>query len=237
MNSDSLGDAAYRILKREIIQCTLAPGTQVSEGQLADTYRLGRAAVRSALGRLAHQRLVQVQPRQGYMIAPVTMKDVRDLFTFRMLVEPAAARMAAGRADPHHLRRLDELCRTSYQPNNRESIEAFLAANTEFHVTIARASGNDRLADALAEMLEELERVFHLGLMFRDRNDEMFHEHHDLIEALLAGDGERAERIAADQIRAAQRMVFNALLSSPSLDSVNLAVLTPVTVRRVRSEA
>jgi DNA-binding GntR family transcriptional regulator len=58
--------------------------------------------------------------------------------------------------------------------------------------------------------------------MLRDRNDEMYHEHHDLVDALVSGN---AEQVAADQIRAAQRMVIDGLLSSPSLQSVNLVLM------------
>ena len=221
----SLAESAYQAIKRDIIRCELAPGAQVSEAQLAERYRCGRAAVRMALNRLCQDRLAQVVPRQGYIIAPVTMKGVRDIFAFRLLLEPAAARLAAGHADTAQLRRLDKLCRASYRLGDKPSAEAFLRANTEFHITVARASGNDRLADAIAATLDEMERLFILGLMLRDRNEEMYHEHHDLVEALLAGDGARAEKVTADQIRAAQRMVTDALLSSPSLDSVNLAVV------------
>jgi DNA-binding GntR family transcriptional regulator len=221
----SLAEIAYQTIKRKIIRCELEPGSQVTEAQLTERYGLGRAAVRTALSRLPQERLVHVLPRQGYTVAPLTLKSVRDLFTVRLLLEPAAAAMAARHVDTRQLRRLDELCRASYQLGDRESAEAFLQANTEFHLTVARASGNERLVEILSSLLEEMERFFHLGLMLRDRNDEMFHEHHDLVDALEAGNGERAEQVTAEQIRTAQKMVIEALRSSPSLESVNLTVL------------
>src|SRR5262249_20508878 len=125
----------------------------------------------------------RVRPRAGH--------DQRGAFALRLLLGPAAPRLAAGHADPAQLRRLDELCRTLYRLGANESAEALLRANPELHVTMARAPGNERLAG----LLDEMERLFHLGLRLRDRNDEMFHEHYELIEALLTGDDERAEQV------------------------------------------
>lgn len=60
----------------------------------------------------------------------------------------------------------------------------------------------------------------HLGLRSRNRTNEMAHEHTSLVSALLAGDGDRASSIAADQIRASQQMVMTALLRAPLTDEV-----------------
>ncbi len=224
-DSASLAESAYRTVKRQIIRCELEPGGLITEAQLDARCGVGRAAVRAALKRLYQEGLVQSLPRKGYQVAPVTMKGVRDLFGVRVLLEPAAARMAAGRVDGRQLKRLDQLCRAGYRPDDKESVASFLRANTEFHVTVAMASGNDRLAGIIAGLLDEAERMFHLGLMMRDRNEEMYMEHRDLVDALVSGDGESAARVAADQIRSAQRMVIEALLASPSLQSVNLSIV------------
>lgn len=218
-----LAEVAFDAIKRAIIRCDVEPGSRVTEAQLAERFAVGRAAARTALHRLAQAGLLQVMPRQGYRVAPVTVKDVNDLFGVRLLLEPAASRLAAGRLDRQASRRLRELCQASYLLGDRESAVAFLRANSELHVTIARASGNDRLARLVADLLDDMERLFHLGLMQRDRNEEMYHEHQELVEALEAGDGERAERITAEQLRAAQKMVMDGLLSNPSVQSAILA--------------
>lgn len=219
-----LSDIAYERIKRDIVRCVLEPGVRVSESALALRYGLGKAPVRAALLRLRQDRLVRSLPRLGYIIAPVTLEDVHDIFEFRLLLEPAAARRAVGRVDGQRLRRLDALCRAGYTPGNRASAAAFLQANKEFHVTMARASGNERLAEALAHLLDEMERIFHIGLAARNRTKEMQHEHKELVDALVAGDGDAAERICITQIEAARRMVTNALSSSPSLMKVNITM-------------
>ncbi|OGA47258.1 MAG: hypothetical protein A3F74_19155 [Betaproteobacteria bacterium RIFCSPLOWO2_12_FULL_62_58] len=217
-----LTDRAYERIKHDIICCAIAPGAEISEAQLCLQYKLGKAPVRMALSRLAHDGLVRAIPRRGYMVMPVTLKDIQDVFELRLMLEPAAARMAAGRVDAQRLRTLDEVCRAGYQSGDVKSISRFLDANKAFHVAIAQAAGNSRLADAIEKLLDEMTRLLHLGLGLRNRSQEMQHEHRTLMKALVRGDGGTAERICRDQIEAARNMVLSAILTSRS--AMNLAI-------------
>lgn len=219
----SLADKAYALIKLAVIRCELEPGSAITEAQLASQHRVGRAAVRAALKRLCQERLVEVALRQRYRVAPITIRHVKELFEVRGLLEPAAARSAAGRIDSAHLRRLDELCQARYVVGDADSARAFLRLNTEFHSTIVRACGNDLLAETIVGVLEKIERVHHLAHLVRDRNEQAFHEHHDLVEALVSGDGERAYEITRSQIDSARQFAIDGLLSSPSLQMVNIA--------------
>lgn len=221
----SVSQLAYDRLKRDIVRCELAPGVEVTEVQLAERYGLSRAAVRSALARLAQARLVQAMPRQGYQIAPITLKHVHDLFGARLLLEPAVTRLAAGRLTAEQLRRLEALNEARYRPGDRESREAFLRANTEFHSIIARASGNDRLASMVGGVLDDMERLLNLSHMQYDRNEETPREHAQIIEVLRAGDGRRAEQAALEHIHPMRTLVIELLMSNPSLQRVNLAAV------------
>jgi DNA-binding GntR family transcriptional regulator len=209
-----LTDAAYSAIKRDILECKLSPGQEVTERELAVRYGLSKAPLREALIRLAHEELVQSIPRSGYRVALVTIQDVQDIFALRTLLEPAATREAAGHIDAGELERLDEVCTAGYTPGDRASESAFLRANREFPVAIAAASGNRRLARILEGLLEETERLFHLGLAVRDRSEEMRHEHEDLIEALRQGDAEAAVRTTVEQIKAARSMVMDGILAT-----------------------
>lgn len=221
--SESLSVVAHAAIQQDIIQCRLLPGAEFTENDLVDRYRLGKTPVRHALAKLAHEGMVKILPRRGYLVAPISIKDVQDIFALRLMLETEAVRLAAGRVDEEQLRRLDEICGAGYDPSDPDSAAKFLRVNTEFHVVIARASGNGRLGDILAQLLREMERIFHVGLRLRNRSDEMAHEHRDLVDALVAGDGEAAKRITADQILASQKMVMDGLLASTQLMTVSLA--------------
>jgi DNA-binding GntR family transcriptional regulator len=212
-----LTDSAYRAIKQDIVECVLLPGSEVTEPELGARYGFGKAPLREALIRLGHETLLESIPRSGYRITPVTIQDVQDIFDLRLLLEPAAARQAASHINEPLLTELNELCRSGYSPGDRASETAFLRANRHFHVAIADASRNGRLARVLEHLLEETERLFHLGLAVRDRTDEMQHEHESLLKALVGGDADVAERVTIEQITAARTMVMDGILSAPWL--------------------
>lgn len=216
---------AYMSIKREIISCRLEPGAQVSEAQLVERHAAGRTGVRAALNRLLQERLVQVIPREGWVIAPITLKHVHDLFGARLLVEPATTRMAAGRLTADQLLRLEQLNDVHYIKGDRESTETFLQANTEFHSIIAHGTGNERIASMVISVLDDMERLLNLSHMQYDRNNQSFREHDELIDALRVGDGERAAQVAIAHIEPMKTLVTEVLISHPSLQSINLATI------------
>lgn len=220
-----LNDKAYEQIKFDIVRCRLPPGSEVSEAQLALSYGYGKAPVRMGLLRLSQDGLVKALPRRGYRIAPVTLKDVYDVFEMRLLLEPYAARAAAGRVDAEELRVLDDVCQRDYAPTDPDSRLNYLEANRSFHVLIARASGNSRLAGSLAQLLDEMTRILFIGLGLRNRTDEMQHEHKQLVDALVAAEGAAAEQIARDQILASRKMVMDAIVSSTQFQNVPLVAL------------
>jgi DNA-binding GntR family transcriptional regulator len=212
-----LTERAYEQLRRDIISCSIPPGTEISEGQLCSQYDLGKAAVRVALTRLAHDGLVRAIPRRGYMVVPVTLQDIQDVFELRLLLEPAAARLATGKVNAQQLRMYDEMCCAGYEPGDAKSTARFLEANKAFHVAIARATGNARLASAIEHLLDEMTRLLHLGLGLRKRAQEAHYEHKALVKALVRDDGEAAERICREQIEASRQMIVSAVLTSRSI--------------------
>jgi DNA-binding GntR family transcriptional regulator len=219
-----LTDRAYERIRHDIICCTIAPGAEISEAQLCLHYKLGKAPVRMALHRLAHEGLVRAIPRRGHMVAPITLKDIQDIFELRQMLEPQAARMAAGKVNAQRLKTLDEACREGYQPGDPRSIDRFLDAYKAFHIAIAEATGNTRLAHAIAQLLDGMTRLLHLGLGLRNRSQELQQEQRALVKALTRGDGETAQRICREQIEAARNMVLSAVLTSKSIMNVALTV-------------
>jgi GntR family transcriptional regulator, rspAB operon transcriptional repressor len=208
-------DGAYEHLKRLILTGGLAPGEEVREVTLTESTGFGRSPVREALRRLVQEGFVEVRPRQGYRVSVVTLASVRDLFEMRLLLEPAAAELAATRATQEELAALHDLAHESYVAGDPDSYERFLARNREFHVRVAKAAGNERLANTLRVLLEEMQRLFFISLPSRDGDtaSELVHEHHELHDALLARDAARARQVVIDQIEASRSRVMAGLLA------------------------
>jgi len=206
-----LTDQAVALLRRDILTTRLGPGETVSEGATAQRLGLGKAPVRAALARLAEEGLVVSVPRRGWMVSLVTIRDIHEVFDLRLLLEPEAARRAAGRADGAVLARLDAVCAAGYRPEDEESVLAFLDANRAFHVAIADLSRNLRLTRIIGRLLDESTRMLVLGLRRRDRTGEMAHEHAALVKALAEGRAAEAAALMHDQVAASRDMVLAAL--------------------------
>jgi DNA-binding GntR family transcriptional regulator len=211
--AESLTDQVYETLKKDILTCTLQPGQQIAQPQLAEKYQAGTTPVREALHRLAREGLVQPIPRFGYIVTPITLSDVNEIFELRAIVEAASARLAAIRGSQEQLNRIAELADYICVYQDRSSYTDYLAHNTAFHRTIALATGNDRLVETVSKLLDELTRVFHLGLDLRNSAEEMRAEHIALAEALCKHDPAEAERVAQAQIVRSQQRVLEVIIT------------------------
>jgi DNA-binding GntR family transcriptional regulator len=216
-------DQAFEILYRAIVRCEIMPGATVSEAQLAERFGLARASARAAVDRLSIVGMLRPVHRRGYIVKPITLRDVNDLFQLRTIIEVAGNRLAAGRVDEFSLRRLDRACSKRYRLGDRESESKFLQANSEFHLTVVMVSGNDRLVAALAQILNEMERLIHIGLALRNRSEEIHQEHQALIDALVKGDADEVERLTREELAASKSMVLDSLMSSPDLRDVSIS--------------
>ena len=210
--SQSLADKAYDVVKADIITCVLEPGQQIVQSQLAEKYQIGMTPIREALQRLTQEGFVQPVPRFGYIVSPITFSDVREIYELRSIVESAAARLSAVRGAQERLDRIRTNADFSYVYKDRHSYVEFLACNNDFHRSIAEAAGNQRLVDLVSKLLDELTRVFHLGLDLRDSAEEMRDEHLALAQALCDRDPGRAEQIVQSQITRSQNRVLEALI-------------------------
>jgi DNA-binding GntR family transcriptional regulator len=97
----SLTEQAYEALRDDILHSRLPPGSSVAEALLADRFGVSKTPVREALRLLAHDGLVLVLPRKGYVVRPLGFDDVAEVFSLRILLEPGVAADAARRRLPH----------------------------------------------------------------------------------------------------------------------------------------
>ena len=223
----SLNDIAYAAIKDDIISCALQPGEDISEGMLVVRYGLGKAPIRSAMMRLRQEGLIASRGRQGNAVSAVTLRDIGEIFQLRLVLEVTVVRLAAGRVDAERLRELNQAAHASYVPGDRASESAYLRANREFHRYVAESSGNQRLSALVVGLMEQHERIVHLGLALQKREHEFHHYHDDLVVALIEGDGERAARLTESALRGSQRKVLEALADPTDDVSVTRLNLGP----------
>lgn len=222
MTTPTKSERAYLELRRMITDCDLAPGLSVSEPEL--TQRLGtqKAAVRAALLKLSHEGLVSAIPRQGYVVSPLTMKDALDLIELRILVEPRAAFLAAGRMDPRQLDRADLLYERGYDRSSPRSIRSYLKRNREFKIEMARASGNSRLAAWVADVSASFDRYIQLSMTTIGWPESNEGPARAVVQGLRDGDGTRAAAALRQTIRRASTGVMMSLLRTEGAGASSL---------------
>ncbi len=216
----NLNETAYRTIKDDIISCALQPGEEISESVLVERYGLSKSPIRSALMRLRQEGLVVSRGRLGNIVTPVTLGDVQEISQLRLVLEVTATRLAAGKVGGDRIRELNQAVQAGYEPGNEISEAAYLRANREFHCYVAEASGNRRLAALVIDLMEQHERIVHLGLAMQKREHEFLHFHDELVSALIEGDGDRAAELTEQSLRGGLRKVMEALLSSADQFSV-----------------
>ena len=221
------GRQAYDLLRREIVSCRILPGTRFTEAELMERLEIGKASCRIALQRLIQDGFVAAMPRHGYRVTPITGKDVEEVFALRLVLEPLAARGAAGRVNRAHLERLEEACRVKLTTDVGNQIDFFLEANRSFHMAIAEAAGNQRLVRTLSGLLDEMTRLVALGFGVQGVRPNIANDHVLLIEYLSAGDAAAAAEVARRHVETFREMTMEKVIASLK-DSAAVVPVSPL---------
>ena len=218
----SLTGKVYEMLRSEILTCSLQPGQEINEAELAERFKISKTPVREALSNLRQEGLVRTFPRRGYQITPITFGDMNELFDIRTILEAGAAEMACMRVTAEQIAQLNKLADVAYDRGEQPSLGPFVSANREFHLAIARASGNGRLEDLLSRQIDALERFFYLGAQLRDVSSETTISHHEIVEVLSRRDPAQARQIMIRHNDQTRQGLMQALTSSRAFGSISL---------------
>ncbi|MER7797054.1 GntR family transcriptional regulator [Microbacterium sp. NPDC096154] len=207
----SLTDRLTDDLRTRILTGSLEPGSIVVEPRLAEKFGVSKTPVREALGRLTSEGLVIVLPKKGYRVRPMGLRDVEEVLTMRELLEPHACAEAASRITPEELDALRGILDTQRAHAGEEPLEAMRDARV-FHHRIAVASGNARLAEAVAGPLDETSRAHHVltGMQRYMAQPQEVAAHARIIDALASGSPEEA----AEAMRAHLASIRAAMLGA-----------------------
>lgn len=195
----------YQHLKQDIVTCVLQPGQPLSECELANRYQTSRTPVREACRHLANEGFITIIPFRGYFVAPLTMAEFKNLQEVQLIVDPAAAELAAERAGSEQLSQLERWARYKYRRGHTESYYEFLDQNRKLHTGIAEATGNRRLVEIVFNLHTRLMRYFFLGLDADSFGGEIATEHCAIVDAIRRRNGTEAHDLARRHILSTMR--------------------------------
>jgi DNA-binding GntR family transcriptional regulator len=195
-------DFAYTRIREGILSGELAPGTVLQQSLLAKTYGISTTPLREALRRLKSEGLVELDAHRDARVAPLTAEEARDLLEVRLSLDPLAAALAAERRTRDDIVRVRELVKL-VKPLQSNPGMYELGSHRAFHQAVYEASHNDLLVSTLDSLWDKADRYRRLGLEVvrsQQERDAKDREHHELVEAVVSGDADRAAEVMRQHI-------------------------------------
>lgn len=191
----SLVEQAYAVLRQRILDNVYPPGHRALESALAEELGVSRTPLREALVRLQDEGLVQVVPRHGMRVLPVSAVDMRELYEVLTALESLAVeRAAARRPAPAALAPLEQATRDMARALKADDLDAWAKADERFHRLLVELSGNRLLAEAATRCLDRAYRARMFTLRLRAKPVNSTREHAELVRRIRAGDVKGAMR-------------------------------------------
>ena len=150
-------ERVYRLLREWLITAKLTPGEFLSDIVLAQQCKTSRTPVREACSRLAQDKWLSLIPRKGYLVRPISVRDIVELYEFRKLLECFSAEKVAQAATPECVAQLKSI--VAGENNGRPDLGKILLANEAFHLRLAQIAGNQRVFDQLRLALGYVRRL------------------------------------------------------------------------------
>jgi DNA-binding GntR family transcriptional regulator len=202
LNSVDADIDSHRIAARisqAIHEHRIAPGTKLSEEDVAGTFEVSRTIVRAALQRLAHDRLVELKRNRGAFVAQPTVREAREVFEARALLEPRTARSAAERAGPADIALLRRHIDEEHAAMHDGDAGRALYLSGQFHIEIARIADQATIAAFISQLIARSSLIIALYWERRRALCES-HSHHALLQALDRRDGAKAEEVMTSHL-------------------------------------
>jgi DNA-binding GntR family transcriptional regulator len=189
-NSD---DVAYTRLREAILSGQLLPNERIIEADLANSLGVGRTSLRTAVARLAQERLLERVPNRGARVRRISDREAAEMREVRSALECVAVRHAAAKATDEDIKRLQSIIAEMYASAQKHDFPAFTATNARFHGEILRISGHETAAHLIEVLRSRNTRFQSSGLLTPPQPVFRYEQHRDIADAIAARDPDAAE--------------------------------------------
>jgi DNA-binding GntR family transcriptional regulator len=186
---ESFADKAYRELRSRILENRMPAGEQFTEEELANLLDMSRTPTREAMLRLEREGLVEVKPRHGMRVKPISLNDMREIYEVLTSLESMAAALAAQKADQgFYVKKMREAIGEMDHALEIDDRRAWAAADERFHSLLVEASGNGRLIELVQTLVGQSHRVRMITLLLRPKPERSNQDHLAVVNAVEAHD-------------------------------------------------
>jgi GntR family transcriptional regulator, rspAB operon transcriptional repressor len=182
---------AYEAIKKKIIRGDLAEGHPISEKEVTEELGISRTPLREALNMLEQEHLLEIHPKRGVFVTRISYKDINNIYSIRLLLEPFAVRAAAPNLNRRALEEEEKIW--SKVPKN-DAAESHIQRDSRLHRLVAEATDNKYLIQFLSRLYDQAKRIRYVSVEKNSgRRAEIYAEHTAIIRGLLDGDVTAAE--------------------------------------------
>jgi DNA-binding GntR family transcriptional regulator len=201
----------YKKMRRSIIMGHRESAERLNIESIAREYNTSVTPVRDALQMLSHEGLVMIKPRSGYFVNTITLKQVRDLLDVRRILELSGVERASLRITQEQIVELQSV-HAGYSGDDDEAYDRYTDENRRFHFLLAKASGNNELADLVAKLHDQLARF----MVMRRAGKTMENTHKRILDAVIAHDAESARQALLEDIDRAHEAILDNIMEEDS---------------------
>ncbi len=191
-----LVEQAYQEIRARILDNLWSPGYQALEQEVALALGMSRTPVHEALMRLQQEGLVEVAPRRGMRVLPVSPTDMREIYEILTALECMASEiLGKRRPTQEELHPLVEATQAMEAALGRDDLDAWARADETFHQALVKLAGNKMLLDTVMGYWDRAHRARMFTLRLRPKPINSTQEHMQLVDMLAAGDGAGAAQV------------------------------------------
>ena len=200
---------AVRELRELIFSGVLPPGSDHLENELAERLNMSRTPVREAALTLSAQGLVELRPRKGVRILPISPGDMAEIYDVLTELESLAAERAAkaGHSEAD-LKTLSQSVTDMDAALAIGDLEAWAQADDRFHTELVRLGGNSRIVSIVAMMQDQVRRARAVTLFMRPLPRKSNDDHRGVLNAIRDGNPDHARRLHRDHRQLARDMLI-----------------------------
>ena len=208
----SLRGRVFHRLREDILSGKYKENDELKEVAIGEELGVSRTPVREAFRQLELEGLIQIVPNKGAYVTGITEKDVRDIYMIRSLLEGLCARWATEHITPEQMAEMEENIFLSKFHAEKGHYEQLAQLDNRFHEIMYEACNSKMLEHPLRDFHEYVLRVRKRTLSEKNRGTKSNEEHEQIMEAIKAGDADRAQALAnSHMINAYNNMVQNGL--------------------------
>jgi DNA-binding GntR family transcriptional regulator len=218
--SGGLVEHAYRLIRSRILDNVYPAGYRALEREFAESLNLSRTPVREALLKLQAEGLIELIPRHGARVLPVSALAMREIYEVLTALESMAAEIVTRRhPSPAELQPLSDASRAMTAALKNDDLDAWARADEQFHRRLLDLAGNSILTQTVQQLWDRAHRARMVTLRLRPKPVHSTREHNAIVDAIRAGDPEQTVRLyRAHRQRASIELI--AILEKARLDAV-----------------